>query len=104
VGQDIEMMICWLNEKQIVPGGKYAIRHTTKDARCIVRSIRYKVDINTLHKIEDDLTLGLNEIGRIHVRTTQPFFYDSYKNNRGTGSVILIDENTNETVGAGMII
>ena len=104
VGQDIEMMICWLNEKQIVPGGKYNIRHTTKDARCIVKDIRYKVDINTLHKIEDDLTLGLNEIGRILVRTTQPFFYDSYKLNRGTGSVILIDENTNETVGAGMII
>ena len=104
VGQDIEMMVCWLNEKQIVPGGKYAIRHTTKDARCIVKAIRYKVDINTLHKIEDDLTLGLNEIGRIQVRTTQPFFYDSYKNNRGTGSVILVDESTNETVGAGMII
>lgn len=104
VGQDIEMMICWLNERKIVPGGKYAIRHTTKDARCIVKAIRYKVDINTLHKLEDDLSLGLNEIGRIQVRTTQPFFYDSYKNNRGTGSVILIDENTNETVGAGMII
>jgi sulfate adenylyltransferase subunit 1 len=103
-GQDIELMICWLNEKQIVPGGKYAIRHTTKDARCIVKDIRYKVDINTLHKIEDDLTLGLNEIGRILIRTTKPFFYDSYKLNRGTGSVILIDENTNETVGAGMII
>lgn len=104
VGQDIELMICWLNEKQIVLGGKYAIRHTVKDARCIIKSIRYKVDINTLHKMEDDLTLGLNEIGRILIRTTQPFFYDSYKNNRGTGSVILIDENTNETVGAGMII
>ena len=104
VGQDIEMMICWLNEKKIILGGKYAIRHTTKDARCIVKTIRYKVDINNLHKIEDDLSLGLNEIGRIQVRTTKPFFYDSYKKNRGTGSVILIDENTNETVGAGMII
>jgi sulfate adenylyltransferase subunit 1 len=104
VGQDIEMMICWLNEKAIVPNGKYAIRHTTKEARCIVKTVRYKVDINTLHKIEDDLTLELNEIGRIHVRTTQAFFYDSYKMNRSTGSVILIDEHTNETVGAGMII
>lgn len=104
IGQDIEMMICWLNERKIVPGGKYTIRHTTKDARCIVKEIRYKVDINTLHKIEDDLSLGLNEIGRIMVRTTKPFFYDSYKKNRGTGSVILIDEGTNETVGAGMII
>jgi sulfate adenylyltransferase subunit 1 len=104
IGQDIEMMICWLNERKIVPGGKYGIRHTTKDARCIVKEIRYKVDINTLHKMEDDLSLGLNEIGRIQVRTTKPFFYDSYKKNRGTGSVILVDENTNETVGAGMII
>ena len=104
VGQDIELMVCWLNEKQIMPGGKYGIRHTTKDARCIIKDIRYKVDINTLHKIEDDLSLGLNEIGRILIRTTQPFFYDSYKLNRGTGSVILVDENTNETVGAGMII
>jgi sulfate adenylyltransferase subunit 1 len=104
VGQDIELMVCWLNEKKIIPGGKYGIRHTTKDARCIVKDIRYKVDINSLHKIEDDLSLGLNEIGRILIRTTQPFFYDSYKLNRGTGSVILIDENTNETVGAGMII
>ena len=104
VGQDIEMMLCWLNERKIVLGGKYGIRHTTKEARCIVKEIRYKVDINTLHKNEDDLSLGLNEIGRIQVRTTKPFFYDSYKKNRGTGSVILVDENTNETVGAGMII
>ena len=103
-GQDIEIMICWLNDKKILPGGKYGIKHTTKDARCIIKDIRYKVDINTLHKIEDDLSLGLNEIGRILIRTTQPFFYDSYKKNRGTGSIILIDENTNETVGAGMII
>ena len=104
VGQDIEMMLCWLNERKIVLGGKYGIRHTNKEARCIVKEIRYKVDINTLHKNEDDLSLGLNEIGRIQVRTTKPFFYDSYKKNRGTGSVILVDENTNETVGAGMII
>ena len=104
VGQDIELMICWLNEKKIMLGGKYGIRHTTKDARCIVKDIRYKVDINTLHKIEDDLSLGLNEIGRIHIRITNPFYYDSYKLNRGTGSIILVDENTNETVGAGMII
>ncbi|MCK5207191.1 MAG: sulfate adenylyltransferase subunit CysN, partial [Cyclobacteriaceae bacterium] len=100
-GQDIEIMICWLNDKKILPGGKYGIKHTTKDARCIIKDIRYKVDINTLHKIEDDLSIGLNEIGRILIRTTQPFFYDSYKKNRGTGSIILIDENTNETVGAG---
>lgn len=103
-GQDIELMICWLNDKKLLLGGKYAIRQTTKDARCIIKDIRYKVDINTLHKIEDDLSIGLNEIGRILIRTTQPFFYDSYKKNRSTGSIIILDENTNETVGAGMII
>ncbi len=104
IGQDIELMICWLNEKPLLLGGKYAIRHTTKDARCIIKEVLYKVNINNLHKIEDDLSIGLNEIGRIRIRTTQPFFYDSYKKNRGTGSIILIDEATNETVGAGMII
>ena len=104
VGQDIEMMICWLGEKKLVPGGKYAIRHTTASARCVVKDIRYKVNINTLHRIEDDKSIGLNDIGRIQIRTTQPLFYDSYSRNRSTGSLILIDEFTNETVGAGMII
>ncbi|HEX8548299.1 MAG TPA: sulfate adenylyltransferase subunit CysN [Cytophagaceae bacterium] len=102
--QDIELMICWLSEKKLQQGGKYTIRHTTKEARCIVKDIRYKVNINTLHRIEDDKTIGLNDIGRIQLRTTSPLFYDSYKKNRFTGSIILIDEFTNETVGAGMII
>jgi sulfate adenylyltransferase subunit 1 len=104
VGQDIEMMICWLNEKKLQPGGKYTIRHTTKECRCVIKDVRYKVNINTLHRIEDDTTIGLNDIGRILIRTTAPLFYDSYNKNRSTGSVILIDEFTNETVGAGMII
>ena len=104
VGQDIEMMVCWLNEKALVPGGKYTIKHTTKEARCIVKEIKYKVNINTLHRIEDDLNIGLNDIGRIKIRTTVPLMFDSYKKNRFTGSLILIDEFTNETVGAGMII
>ncbi len=104
VGQDIELMICWLGEKKLVAGGKYAIRHTTASARCVVKDIRYKVNINTLHRIEDDKSIGLNDIGRIQIRTTQPLFYDSYNRNRSTGSLILIDEFTNETVGAGMII
>jgi sulfate adenylyltransferase subunit 1 len=103
-GQDVEMMICWLNEKKLQANGKYTIRHTTKEARCIVKDIRYKVNINTLHRIEDDKSIGLNDIGRIVIRTTQPLFFDSYQKNRSTGSVILIDEFTNETVGAGMII
>jgi sulfate adenylyltransferase subunit 1 len=104
VGQDIDLMICWLNEKAISIGGKYAVKHTSKDVRCIVKDIRYRVDINTLHKIEEDKNIGLNDIGRILIRTTSPLFYDSYRKNRATGSVILIDEFTNETVGAGMII
>lgn len=104
IGQDIELMVCWLNEKKLVPGGKYALQHTSKDVRCIVKDVRYKVNINTLHRIDDDLTIGLNDIGRILIRTTAPLFYDSYKKNRATGSVIIIDEFTNETVGAGMII
>lgn len=104
VGQDIDLMICWLNEKKLQPNGKYTIRHTTKEARCIVKDVRYKVNINTLHRIEDDKTIGLNDIGRIQIRTTSPLFYDSYSKNRSTGSVILVDEFTNETVGAGMII
>lgn len=104
IGQDIELMICWLSDKPLNPGGKYALKHTTKQLRCIVKDIRYKVNINTLHRIEDDVQIGLNDIGRIQIRTTQPLFYDSYRRNRTTGSVILVDEFTNETVGAGMIL
>ena len=104
VSQDIELMICWLNDKKLVPNGKYVIKHTTKEARCIVKEVRYKVDINTLHKIEDEKSIGLNDIGRILIRTTSPLYYDSYKKNRTTGSVIIIDEFTNETLAAGMII
>ena len=103
-GQDIELMLCWLNEKKMNPGGKYVIRHTTKEARCVIKEVRYKMNINTLHKIEDDKTIGLNDIGRVLIRTTSPLFYDSYNKNRITGSVILVDEFTNERVGAGMIL
>jgi sulfate adenylyltransferase subunit 1 len=104
VGQDIELMLCWMNEKKLVPRGKYRIRHTTRDARCIVKDVRYKVDVNTLHRVEDDKTLGLNDIGRVLIRTTVPLMHDAYNRNRFTGSVILVDEFTNETVAAGMIL
>jgi sulfate adenylyltransferase subunit 1 len=104
VSQDIELMVCWLHEKKLQPGGKYTIRHTTKEARCIIKDVRYKININTLHRVEDDKTIGLNDIGRILIRTTAPLFYDNYSRNRFTGSLILIDEFTNETVAAGMII
>jgi len=104
VEQDIDVMICWLNEKPMQVGGKYALKHTSKDARCIVKDVTYKMNINTLQKVEDDNVLSLNEIGRISLRTTAPLFVDNYRKNRATGSVILIDEATNNTVGAGMII
>lgn len=104
VTQDLDVMICWLNDKPLQLNGKYALKHTTRDVRCIVKEIQYKMDINTLHRNEDDKRIGMNDIGRIKLRTTQPLFADSYKRNRNTGSLILIDESTNETVGAGMII
>ena len=97
-------MVCWMSQRPIQLNGKYAIKHTSRDARCIVKEIRYKVDINTLHKLEDDKAIAMNDIGRIKIRTTVPLFTDRYQRNRHTGSIILIDEATNETVGAGMII
>ena len=103
-GQDITMMFCWLNDKPLVPNGKYVIRHTTNEARCIVKSVDYKMDINTLTRKDDDKSVKLNEIGQMTLRTTKPLMFDSYKVNRITGSVILIDEGTNETVCAGMIV
>jgi sulfate adenylyltransferase subunit 1 len=103
-GQDVTMMICWFNERPMRLGGKYGLKHTTRDARCIIKEVNYKVDINTLAKVYDDNEIGLNEIGQITIRATQPLLYDSYRKNRITGSLILIDEGTNETVGAGMII
>ena len=102
--QDLDIMVCWMNEKKMIPRGKYSIKHTSKDARCIVKEVKYKMNINNLHRIEDDKEVGLNDIARISIRTTAPLFFDEYRRNRNTGSVILIDEATNETVAAGMII
>ncbi|MFW5725442.1 MAG: sulfate adenylyltransferase subunit CysN [Bacteroidota bacterium] len=104
VCQDIDLMVCWMNNSKLQLNGKYYLKHTTRDARCVVKKIHYKVDVNTLHRIQDDLEIGMNDIGRISIRTTQPLFFDKYQLNRNTGSVILIDEATHETVGAGMII
>ncbi|MEO8151321.1 MAG: sulfate adenylyltransferase subunit CysN [Bacteroidia bacterium] len=104
IGQDIEMMMCWMGDAPMQQGGKYTIRHTTREAKCLIKDIRYKVDVNTYHRNEEDKNIKMNDICRIHVRTTVPLFYDSYRKNRITGSVILIDEATNNTVGAGMII
>lgn len=103
--QDIDAMICWFSsDKQLIGRGKFILRHTTKEVKAIVTEVCYKVNINTLHKIEDDLSFSLNDIGRIKVRTSAPLIADSYKSNRITGSFVLIDELSNATVAAGMII
>ncbi len=105
VGQDIDAMVCWMSEASSLRAGqKLAIKHTTKWARALIKDVQYRLDINTLHRIEDADDLSLNEIGRIKFRTTQPLFYDKYTRNRSTGSFILVDETTNATVGAGMIL
>ncbi len=104
VSQDIDLMLCWMSEKPLQANGKYAVKHTSNDARCIMKGIRYKVDIRTLHRVEEDKDIHMNDIARVSIRTTKPLFFDNYKRNRNTGSLILIDEATNETVGAGMIL
>jgi sulfate adenylyltransferase subunit 1 len=104
VSQDVEAMVCWFSPKPLNPAGKYVLRHTTRETKCAIKAVRYKVDINTLHKKTDDLSIGMNDIGRIHVRTAVPLMIDPYRRNRTTGSFILIDEFTNATVGAGMIL
>ncbi|GAF02231.1 sulfate adenylyltransferase subunit CysN [Saccharicrinis fermentans] len=102
--QDLELMICWFNERNLVPRGKYVIKHTSADARCMVTGVQYKMDINSLEKNTDDLTVGMNDIAKVNLRVTKPLHVDSYQVNRFTGSIILVDEGTNETVAAGMIL
>jgi sulfate adenylyltransferase subunit 1 len=97
-------MICWLNQKPMQINGKYSLKHTTRDARCVIKEVDYKMNINKLEKDYSDKQVGLNDIACITIKTTQPLFYDPYRLNRTTGSLILIDEAGNETVGAGMII
>jgi sulfate adenylyltransferase subunit 1 len=104
ISQDITMMFCWLNEKPLSSSAKYVIRHTTNEAKCIIKAVDFKIDVNTLEKNHSGKTVGLNEIGQLTLRTTKPVIFDSYKQNRVTGSVVLIDEGTNETVCAGMIV
>jgi sulfate adenylyltransferase subunit 1 len=104
VTQDFDVMLCWFHEKPLAPNGRYFLRHTTRDCKALIKEVRYKVDINTLHKIEGDVKIGMNDIGRVRLRTTVPLFADAYANNRNTGGLILIDPDTNNTVAAGMIL
>ncbi|HOI87199.1 MAG TPA: GTP-binding protein [Lentimicrobium sp.] len=103
VSQDIEIMMCWMNEKPMQLNGKYAVKHTTRDVRCIIKEISYKVNVNTLEKVYDDKQVSLNDIACVKIRTTKPLFFDPYNRNRRTGALIIIDEASNNTVGVGMV-
>jgi len=105
VAQNVEALVCWMDEtRPLTVGGKYAIKHTTRAARAVVRGLNYRLDINSLHRDESATELRLNEIGRVKLRTTVPLLADQYRRNRTTGGFVVIDETTNRTVGAGMII
>ena len=102
--QDLDARICWFSSsKKLSQGGKYLIKHTTKTAQAIVSEIIYKVDVNNLRKNEEDKEFNMNDIGRIKFRTSEPIFYDTYRRNRNTGSFILIDPFTHQTLAAGML-
>ena len=93
----------WFNERPLQVRGKYVVRHTTAETRCIVKSIDYKLDINHLEENYEDKEIRMNDVARITIKTTSPLFFDDYLTNNSTGSLILIEEGTNETVAAGMI-
>jgi len=101
--RELEAMICWMSEEPMRPDGRYSIKHTTRSARAVIKELEHRIDINTLEHVKAD-KLGLNEIGRVHIRCSAPLIVDPYSLNRTTGSFILIDETTNDTVGAGMIL
>ena len=104
VAQELDAMICWMSEKPLAVKSRYAIKHTTRNARAVVSELAYKLDVNSGHRVEGVASLGPNDIGRVKLKTTAPILHDGYRRNRATGSFILIDEATNNTVGAGMLI
>jgi sulfate adenylyltransferase subunit 1 len=104
VDQNIDVMICWMNQKALTNRSKWLIRHTTKECMALVNEIHYKVNVNTLHREIDVEDIKMNDIARVSIRSSQPLLFDFYQRNRSTGSVIFIDPGTFETVGAGMII
>jgi sulfate adenylyltransferase subunit 1 len=102
--QDIEVMLCWLNNEAAKSRAKYTIKHTSNDQKAMIKEVVYKYNINTLDRVNDDKELNMNDICKVKIRTTKPLMVDSYRENRTTGSVILVDDATNETVAAGMIV
>ncbi|MDA8874176.1 GTP-binding protein [Winogradskyella sp.] len=104
VSQDIEVMLCWLNNSPSKPRAKYTIKHTSNDQKAMIKEVIYKIDINSLERINYDQELKMNDIFKVKIRTTKPLMVDTYRENRTTGSIILVDDTTNETVAAGMIV
>jgi bifunctional enzyme CysN/CysC len=104
VTQDVDAMVCWFSDRPLQEGAVYAIKHTTRTARAKVQHLHYRLDVNTLHRDEAHQALAMNDMGRVTVRTTAPMFVDEYRRNRVTGSFILVDEGSFETVGAGMVL
>ncbi len=104
VGQDLEVLVTWMSQTPLSEKKKVVIKHTTNECLAIIKQIKYRIDINTLHRIEDVNCIEMNDIARISIRSSKLIFYDSYKKNRQTGSLIIIDNETNETIGAAMII
>jgi len=104
VGQDLKVLVTWMSATPLQARKKVIIKHTTNECLAVVKELNYKIDINTLHRVEEIQEVAMNEIAKISIRTSKPIFYDAYKKNKQTGSIILIDEQTNETIGAGMII
>jgi sulfate adenylyltransferase subunit 1 len=102
--QDIDLMLCWMNQRPLKLNSKFFIRHTTRETKAILKEIAYKLDISSAQPVEGVEQLAMNDIARVKLRTAQPLVFDSYSKNRITGSLILVDENTNETVAAGMIV
>jgi bifunctional enzyme CysN/CysC len=104
VTQELDAMVCWFSDRPLQARGKYVLKHTTRTTRCLVRDLHYRLEVNTLHRDETSGTLSMNDMGRVSLRITEPLFVDEYRRNRATGSFILIDEATSETVGAGMVL
>ena len=104
VAQELEAMLCWMSDTPLKAGSRYWLKHTTGSVRAVVDDLRYRIDVNTLHREEIADQLVLNEIGRLRLRTSAPLMLDEYRDSRTTGGFVLIDEATSDTVGAGMVV
>jgi len=103
VGQDLNVLLCWMATKPPRPGAKYNLKSTTNEVMAIIKEVTYKININTMEKLDEDTSIKMNDMAMVKLRTTRPLVYDEYRKNRITGSLILIDDTTNETVAAGTI-